>query len=77
MPAYRTSQKQCATCEYWRGPREFQTDPHVVKCPLSYAAAQGLCQSTNPHANRGKMVHAGSRVASGTCWVCARELKED
>ena len=76
MAIYWTMKKQCATCEYWDGPRSFQSDPRVVKCPDNYDAAKGVCSGTRFPAQRGKMTHASTCAGGGMCWECARGLSE-
>ena len=74
MATYWTLHKQCATCAYWNGPRQLQSDPRVVRCPDNYDQAKGMCQGTQFPAQRGKMVHAS--LHAGNCWICASGLKE-
>ena len=32
MSLFWTSKKECATCEYWDGPRKITCNPRMVEC---------------------------------------------
>ena len=70
---YWALKHECATCEYWDGPRRIESDPRVVKCPDDYDQAKGVCQGRSH--NRGKRTHASTHCGE-QCWVCMRGLKE-
>ncbi len=59
----------CATCEYWGGQRQVQSDARVVDW-----SGSGIC-SGQSHSMRGKQVSGGTYPGK-KCWVCWRCLKE-
>ena len=72
---YWAMHKECATCEYWNGPRRIVSDNRVVYVPTDYQSAMGTCCGDN-RTYRGKQTHASlSGGVSVTCWTCMRGLK--
>jgi len=65
-----TMKHGCATCEYWTGQRQVNSDPRTVEW-----SGSGTC--TGPSSSeRGKQVSGGTYPGGGRCWVCWRCLKE-
>lgn len=58
---YWTMKKECATCEFWSGPRHLKSDSRVVECEMM---SEGQCTSPNSR-SRGKMRKPGDSVGGG------------
>lgn len=71
MKSFWTKKKECATCEYWDGPRQITHNPDFVEC--ENALVMGTCCGVSH--NRGKQVMAG-QCSGGLCWRCWHCLKE-
>lgn len=71
MKTFWTIKKECATCEYWDGPRKVHSDTRVVECESGYTV--GVCNGTGHH--RGQQVIAGLKCGAN-CYKRWRCLKE-
>ena len=71
MKTFWAMKKECATCEYWDGPRIIQSDPRVVECENGYTV--GICNGTSHY--RGKQVIAGLKCGAKCYkrWHCLKE----
>ena len=70
MKTFWTMKRECATCEYWDGPRKIKSDPRVVDC--EHGNVVGTCCGQGIH--RGKQVPAGlSTTGCYKCWHCLKE----
>lgn len=72
MTTYWAHNHQCATCEYWNGPRNLKTDSRVVE---ANSGSTGICMGTN-RIYRGKEVRPGTKIGGGYCycrWYCLTE----
>lgn len=56
MATFYANNQQCATCEYWDGPRKVKPNPSYVECP-DYQV-KGVCCGNGKL--RGKSVYATS-----------------
>ena len=63
MDSYWSVKKECATCEFWNGPREVTSNPKIVHAEPS---AYGICCGSNK-SNRGRQMRPGTS-AGGSCW---------
>ena len=73
MSSYWASRHQCATCQYWSGPRQVGSDPRVVQCD---PGAKGICTGYNRQ-YRGKQVSCSLYVGGGACYEMWSRLRED
>ena len=68
---YWAKNHECATCEFWSGPRETKKNPCIVEAK---AGVRGICMGHNRRF-RGKEVSCGYRVLDG-CYVRWKYLSE-
>ena len=66
--------KECATCEYWDGPRRINSDPRTVQCPDGQVP--GTCCSPNSNFRGRQMKSSTGGGVSVTCYRRWRYLKD-
>lgn len=77
MANFYANNHQCATCEYWDGPRKVTRDPTFVECPSRQT--KGVCCGNGKM--RGKSVDASATYGRdpmhfGDCHRLWRYLQE-